>query len=173
MLELLASDYRPIAQDILAYSLCLIAFIWGAGPERVIATTWLVLFEFSYLIYDYFWRDSLQLTQIDTFLAFTDVAAGFAFLAIALNANRNYPLFIAAMQLLAISSHLSRGLIESISPIAYIVMALAPGWLQLIIFAAGLTRHIQRKRRYGTYRSWRKPIKWPSFFLNKSSEFGR
>ena len=173
MLELLFSDYRAEAQNILAYSLCLIAFIWGAAPERVIATTWLVLFEFSYPIYDYFWRDSLKLTQIDLSWAFTDVAAGFAFFAVALNANRNYPLFIAAMQLLAISAHLSRGLIEAIEPIAYLFMVIAPGWLQLIIFAAGLTRHIQRKRRYGSYRSWRIPVKWPSLFPTKSSEFGR
>ncbi len=160
MLELLASDYRPYIQDALAISVCLAAFIWGAGPERAIAVTWMLIFELPSWVYTAFWGVSFQLGQIDVFLASTDALAGGIWIAIALNANRNYPLLIAAMQVLVLSGHLARGLIEAIAPIAYAVMMVVPGWLQLFIFAIGLTRHIRRRKRHGPYRDWRVPVKW-------------
>jgi hypothetical protein len=170
MLELLASDYRPHIQDALAFSVCLAAFVWGAGPERAIAVTWLAMFEFAPRVYKALWGGSFQLGQIDVFLASTDSLAGVIWLAIALNANRNYPLFIAAMQVLVLSGHLARGLIESIAPIAYATMMVAPGWLQLVILAIGLIRHIRRRNRHGAYRDWRVPVKWYGLLADRSGE---
>ena len=53
------------------------------------------------------------------------------------------------------AAHLARGFAEAVSPIAYVVMVVVPGWLQLVLFSIGLTRHIFRKRNYGPYRDWR------------------
>ena len=50
MLELLASDYRSLVQDVLSVSLIMLAFIWGSGPERAVAATWLIAFEILGLI---------------------------------------------------------------------------------------------------------------------------
>lgn len=160
MLELLASDYRATAQDFLAYTLCFAALIWGGGPERLIAVTWLVLFELSIELYRNVFGAEYKLTEVDLFLASTDILAGMIWIAVALYANRNYPLWIAAMQLLAVTAHVARGLVEAISPIAYIAMVIAPGWFQLIFLAIGLTRHVMRKRKYGPYRDWRIPRQW-------------
>ena len=160
MIELLASDYRPWVQDALAYSICFAALVWGAGPERAVALVWLVCFEFSLSLYRLALGTGYQVETTDLVLASIDTLAGLLWVVIALNANRNYPLFIAALQLLVMAAHLVRGLIESIAPIAYAIMIVAPGWLQLFILAAGLTRHIQRKRGYGPYREWRVPVRW-------------
>jgi hypothetical protein len=81
------------------------------------------------------------------------VLAGFA--AIALNANRNYPLWAAGFQLVAVGSHLVRGLVDSVSPIAYAILAVGPSYCQLALLFAGLLRHRARLRRYGPYRDWR------------------
>lgn len=155
MLEFLASEYRPMLQDALAFSVCLAAFRWGRGPERAIAAVWLVLFEGAARVNQYFFADGYRLTEVDIFLASADTLAGILFVVIALYANRNYPLCIAGVQILAIAAHLARGMIEAISPIAYAIMVIGPGWFQLIFFAAGLTRHILRERRFGRYRDWR------------------
>lgn len=156
MLQLLASEYRMIAQDLLAIMLLTAAFIWGGGPERAVAASWVLIFKVSSFIRETFFAQSLQLMEVDVFLASTDIVAGIVFVWIALYANRNYPLWIAAMQVLAVSAHLARGLVESILPIAYVVMIVAPGWFQLLVLAFGLSRHVSRKRKYGPYRDWRR-----------------
>ncbi|MEE4289980.1 MAG: hypothetical protein V2J14_11455 [Erythrobacter sp.] len=160
MLQLLAFEYRSLLQDVLAYSVCLAALIWGAGPERAIAATWLIVFELFTALFRNVLDLSYQLDSIDAYLALSDTLAGGIWLMIALNANRNYPLFIAALQVLAVSAHLARGLIESISPVAYATMVIAPGWLQLILLGIGVIAHRLRVQRYGEYREWRVPVNW-------------
>ena len=160
MIEVLASDYRPLVQDVLAYSICLAALVWGAGPERAVALVWLICFELILSLYRVVLGAGYQVETTDLFLASIDTLAGLLWIVIALNANRNYPLFIAALQLLVMAAHLVRGLIETISPIAYAIMVVAPGWIQLLLLGAGLARHIQRKRGYGAYREWRVPVRW-------------
>lgn len=161
MLELLVSDYRPYLQDGLAVFICLAALMWGAGPERVLAVTWLFFFEVPTGLYRFFWGPNYQLEGADPFLTSIDTLGAACLLAIALNANRNYPLFVAALQVLAMSAHFSRGLIESIAPIAYAVMLTIPGWVQILVFGVGLLRHVVRERRYGPYRDWRAPVDGP------------
>ena len=156
MFELLASEYRTVIQDVLAFAICGAALVWGGAPERIVALTWLVLFEFATKLYrGLFGADGYQLMGVDWFLATGDLLAGAIWLTVALYANRNYTLWIAGLQLLAVIAHLARSLAEAISPIAYITMVVAPGWLQLFIMALGLARHVLRKRRYGKYRDWR------------------
>ena len=156
MFEMLASEYRMVIQDVLAFAICGAALIWGGAPERIVAATWLVLFEIAGRLYrGVFGAEGYQLLGVDWFLASTDLLAGAIWLTVAIYANRNYTLWIAAMQLLAMTAHLARGLVEAIAPVAYIFMVVAPGWFQLIFLGLGLTRHILRKRKYGTYRDWR------------------
>ena len=145
-----------MAQDIFAWTICIAALVWGAGPERAVALVWLIFFELvpgGYLLAT---NDGFDLEGISPLLAFVDLAAVVCWVAIALYANRNYTLWIAAMQVLAMTAHLARGLVEAISPVAYVTMVMVPGWLQLLLLAVGLARHILRKRKYGPYRDWRR-----------------
>lgn len=162
MLELLASDFRGDIQDVLVWAIFLSALIWGAGPERAAAATWVVVFELPEVIYNDILGFGAKLTEVDLFLAISDLSAAFLWVTIALYANRNYTLWIAAMQVLATTAHLARGLIEAISPIAYLAMLVAPGWFLLMFLGIGLIRHILRKRKHGPYRDWRVPRQWPS-----------
>ena len=74
------------------------------------------------------------------------------------------------MQVLIMAGHLARGMIEAIAPIAYATMVVAPGWIQLLILGAGVTRHILRKRKFGPYREWRTPVRWFGLLTDRSSE---
>lgn len=155
MLDLLFSEYRPYIQDVIAWTICCAAFVWGGSPERIIAATWLVLFELAGIAYVAMFGEARQLETIDWYFAGIDLIVAVIWITMALYANRNYTLWIAAMQLLAFGAHVSRGLIEVISPITYAIMVIAPGWLQLLFLAIGLGRHIWRKRKFGPYRDWR------------------
>ncbi|MEL6414845.1 MAG: hypothetical protein AAFP79_09420 [Pseudomonadota bacterium] len=167
MFELLASDYRFALQDVLTYAICVSALIWGAGPERATVAIWMVLFELPGWFYSAIWGSSFQFQSIDFFLASSDVLAGILWVWVALYANRNYPLVIAALQLLAISAHLARGVLEAIAPVAYAAMFIAPGWLQLIVMAVGLGRHVRREQRFGPYREWRVSLPWLGWLSTK------
>lgn len=155
MFDFVLLEYRTNIQDVLVFIVCAGALIWGGGPERAVAATWLIVFELAGAIQDWFFGKSVQLAGVDWFFASADAVAGLIFILIALYANRNYTLWIAGMQVLAIMAHLARSLADLISPITYAVMFVAPGWFQLMLLGVGLARHIQRRRKYGTYRDWR------------------
>lgn len=152
---LLASDFRGDLQDALVVILCGVALFCGSTPERAAIAVWVFCFELPSLIYRDWLGLSVTLNEFDFFLASKDVVAGACWIALALYANRNYTLWIAGIQLLAIGSHVARGLVESISPIGFVSLVVAPGWMVLIIMSIGFTRHILRKREFGTYRDWR------------------
>lgn len=158
MLEFLVnSELRGNIQDWLVVIACGSALIWGGFPERGVALTWLIVFELASVIATSVFGHNNQLVTIDTINAAKDVIAGLLFVSIALFANRMYTLWIAGLQLLAVFGHLSRGLSELMSPIAYAVMQTVPGWLQLFMLGFGVLFHIRRKRKFGKYRDWRLP----------------
>jgi hypothetical protein len=84
-----------------------------------------------------------------------DVVALVAFVLVALNANRNYPLWIAGLQLVAIGAYAARGLIDSVSLLAFLLLSAGPAYCQLVLIFAGFVRHVRRERRFGRYRDWR------------------
>lgn len=155
MTELLLSDSRALIQDVVAWTICICALIWGGGPERAVAAVWIVFFELFANLYTLATGTNLKVEDIDAFFASIDVLAAVCWVAIALYANRNYTLWIAAMQILAMTAHVARGLVEAIAPVGYVIMVAVPGWFQLILLAVGVTRHILRKRKHGEYRDWR------------------
>lgn len=156
MIEILTDgDVRGTLQTMFAILVCGAAFFLGGKPERIIAATWLICFDGLPWLKAWWTGESMQLVGVDPFAAAMDLLAGAIFVAVALYANRNYPLWIAGMQLMAITAHMARGFSEIISPIAYTVLVVVPGWFQLVFLAIGLFRHIRREQLYGRYRDWR------------------
>lgn len=155
MFELLAFEYRPLVQDLLAFTICGAALVFGGGPERAVAATWLIVFEIGSKLYAFIFEEGYQLLNVNVWFAGADLVVALTWITVALYANRNYTLFIAGLQLLAVLAHVARGLTELISPLSYAMMIAAPGWFQLLLLAVGLSRHIARRRRFGPYRDWR------------------
>ena len=153
--DLLTWDFRLLLQGYVAWSLGIAAILWGGGPERAVAITWLLLFELVPSVYEIADTGDYFQGQVDGFFATIDGLAAAAWITIALYANRNYTLWIAAMQVLAVAAHLASAIAEPITPIGYAVMVVAPGWIQLLLLGIGLVRHVLRKRKFGAYRDWR------------------
>ena len=74
---------------------------------------------------------------------------------LALRANRIWPLFVAAAQLLSVTGHIAVILQPDGMRRAYWAMTQLPQYIQLTALLAGAWAHARRERMIGPYRSWR------------------
>lgn len=154
MLELF-NAYRATAQHLVSILLAVAIWRWGAGPER-----WLIVVFIATMVAPLYVVHLLDLGNpangpfAAAYVALDLLAAGM-FVAIALHANRNYPLWIAGFQLVAIVAHAVKVLVDSVSPLAYAVLVVGPSYCQLLLIFGGFVRHLDRVRRFGNYREWR------------------
>ncbi len=151
-------EYRDEAQSVFAWILCVAALVWGGGPERAVALVWLVLFKVIDGIHDSLVTESFRPDQFDGFSATIDILALVVLVIVAVRANRVYPMWIAAFQVLATLSHFANVIGDHVSPIAYVILAVTPGYFQLLLLAGGLWSHIRRIRKHGEYRDWHLPV---------------
>ncbi len=154
MLEFII-EYRDDAQHAVSLALGLAAWRWGGNPERAVAIVFVSLFTLPNMIIPHVMGSAFLFIQGGMFYAAVDIVAAIAFTAIALNANRNYTLWIAGFQLVATSAHGVRIVIDAVTPMAHAVMVIGPSYFQLLILAIGLWRHVKREKRFGEYRDWR------------------
>ncbi|WP_448140358.1 hypothetical protein [Sphingopyxis fribergensis] len=84
-----------------------------------------------------------------------DVGVAAIFVAVALRANRVYPIWLAAFQLVSVLSHFAREVTASFPKLAYGLMTYIPFYVILLIMAGGLVFHARRTKYLGRYRSWR------------------
>ncbi|WP_324074046.1 MAG: hypothetical protein RSE14_12185 [Erythrobacter sp.] len=154
MIEFL-NAYRVDAQHITSVFLALAVWRWGGGPER-----WLTgIFVATMVVPVYLLRGAglgLPTAGPDAWLYFgIDLVAMAGFGLVALNANRNYPLWVAGFQLVAVGAHMIKGMVEGVSLFALVILIVGPSYCQLLVLIAGFVRHVRREKRFGTYRDWR------------------
>jgi hypothetical protein len=128
---------------------------WGGAPER-----WLIGIFFGTMVlpvYPILWLgvQALETGPAAPVGLMIDLAAAGLFMSIALQANRNYPLWIAGFQLVAVTTHVVRTLIDGISPLAIALLVIGPSYCQLLLILGGFLRHTSRSKRFGPYREWR------------------
>lgn len=150
-----SNEYRVPAQHLVAFLLAGAAWRWGGAPER-----WLTLaFLGTMVVPTYFvwWLspDRPPNEPIPPVQLVSDMVAAALFVAIALKANRNYPLWVAGFQLVAIGAYLVKAIGAEVSPLALVILIVGPSYAQLLILIGGFIRHIRRERRFGPYRAWR------------------
>ncbi|MBU2588667.1 MAG: hypothetical protein KJ872_11195 [Alphaproteobacteria bacterium] len=164
MLDLF-NTYRGDVQHIASVLLALAIWRWGAAPERWSIAIFVAAMVVPVRLFEWLGNGSLVFGSLAWIYVTIDLLAGAAFVAVALNANRNYPLWIAGFQLVAISAHAVKGLVDTVSPIAYLILASGPSYCQLALIFAGFARHVTRTRQFGPYRDWRSSTpgaQWPS-----------
>jgi hypothetical protein len=90
--------------------------------------------------------------EIGVFLV--DVVCLAAFLALALRANRYWPLWIAGLQVIGIAGHAVKLVDPEIIRPAYRFVLVFWSYPMLLILALGTYRHQQRLAKFGVDRSW-------------------
>ncbi len=147
--------HRADLQYIAGILLGLAMWRWGAGPERGMAILFSGVMMVPAIAVRLFSDSNLIFGNFALLYVTIDVIALSGFVLVGLNANRNYPLWVAGFQIVAVGSHLVKGIVDAVSPLAYMVMAVGPSYCQLALLLAGLLRHRVRLRRFGAYRDWR------------------
>lgn len=153
-MDLSLPETRFWIQVTLFCLLALAAWRWGRGPERILAGT-LLWFSVADTVNHRLFDVNTTYLSVDTGHLVIDFVALAVSVAVALFANRMYPLWFAAFQFLAMLAHLARDAVSEVSPIAYIVMFVGPSHFQTITLALGIWFHRRRVQRHGPYRSWR------------------
>lgn len=130
------------------------ALRWGAPPERICVAT-LVIVTFGDPLYHLLMHQSPIYRTVDIGHLVMDLGVAAIFVAVALRANRVYPLWLAAFQLVSVLSHFAREVTDSFPKLAYGLMSYGPFYVILLIMAGGIAFHARRAKYLGRYRSWR------------------
>lgn len=127
---------------------------WGAAPERICVAT-LFAVTFGDPVYHILIERAPVYGSVDLGHLAIDVGVAAIFVAVALRANRVYPLWLAAFQLVSVLSHFAREVTASFPKLAYGLMSYGPFYIILLIMTGGLVFHARRTKYLGRYRSWR------------------
>lgn len=131
-----------------------ISWLLGRGPERMIATAMTVVIALDLLCQKLapFWTGTSALRPDQAVL---DGVLLLGIGAVALRANRIYPLIMAGAALIAVIAHALRWIELFDGRFSYLVLITAPAYVMMAAFWSGLILHIRRERRFGSYADWR------------------
>lgn len=153
-MDVLLHEYRAYIQYLIIFSLMAYAFVRGDGPEKEAGSilSGMVAMDVAYHL---LFPESGVYDEIDIGHFLIDLTVLILLGRLAVRANRIYPIWMLAAQIISTLMHLDRGISPAIEPIAYAVLTRVPSYLQIMALGAGLIAHRRRLRRFGTYRSWR------------------
>lgn len=164
------SEVRLWLQIAAIVALVIAAWRYGSDPERILAGTLagMMVGDSGYhaLLEGRGFMPSPEIIHLGIDLTALAIAT-----AVALVANRFYPLWFAAFQLIALMAHFANEMAPGVARLAYGIMYIGPSYFQIILLAGGIWFHRRRVRRYGPYRSWRtsslrsratRPGNWPN-----------
>lgn len=128
--------------------------LWRGGPPERIAAKIVIVWILTDVGYHLLFGPS-GFVVVDPAHLVIDGAELVAITWVALRANRIWPLWAAASQVMTISGHIVVLIGDSGINYAYWAMTQLPPYVQLLAMVCGATFHAHRFRRIGHYRSWR------------------
>src|SRR3569623_2487075 len=134
---------------ILWLGVCGYALWRGGQPERFVAAIFLIAAPLASALYSaHRWHGM----QLGIFAA--DTVMLVLLLAIAMKANRYWPIGLAAMQLLQVTGHLLKLADPHMLPVLYWISAVVWAYPMLVLLWLGTIRHHNRVKKFGPERSW-------------------
>jgi len=137
--------------NALLFSSCGYALWRGAAPERAAAAIMLAATVATVVA---FRAGPTRFSSVEAGVLAVDVATLLAFVALALRAQRYWPMWIAALQVDAVVTHLAILVAPRAMPWAYAVLIAGWSYPSVLLLAAGTLRHRQRLSRYGDDPAW-------------------
>ncbi|WP_440978199.1 hypothetical protein ACQHGV_10825 [Sphingomonas pseudosanguinis] len=133
---------------------CLYAMICGGRPERWTA---IMLFFASVATLLLPFDPSTSFRTVEKLELLIDLSLMAGLVTVALLANRFWPLWLAALHLLAIGIHGVRGFDTALVPWMYAAAGGKLAYPMIGLLAAGVLRHRMRVARYGHDPDWSLP----------------
>jgi hypothetical protein len=147
---------RIILFELLQLAVSWFAIRRGGAPERIVAWMLLIAAVTSLAI-------GLPANQFRTLAVLNfavDLVLFLGLLVVALRANRFWPYWITAFELLAIGVHGARAFDPSLVPIVYSRLIGEVAYPMCLVLLVGTYHYIRRTRRQGSApRPWA-PLKW-------------
>lgn len=123
----------------------------GAAPERIGIGIVAVGSLFSFVVGT---LEGLEFERFELGVFLIDLAVLAAFVALALFADRHWPLGVAGLQLVGLSSHAAELVSSQVIAWAYSIGQSLWAYPMIVLIVAGAVRHRRRLRALGTDRSW-------------------
>ena len=130
-----------------------VALRWGAAPERIASGVYVGLILIDVAYHEIF-GPGYEYWRIDLGHFIFNALALAVLVALALKANRFYPLWLAAFQTISVIGHATRGFVPPEFGRPYMILTIGPSYLATAALCAGIWMHVRRVRKSGPYRSW-------------------
>lgn len=121
------------------------AWLWGQWPERWAAFVMVSLFAI-HRYYHWLVPGIGVFTKVDYGHLTLDLYLLSGFFVIALLADRQWPIWAAAAQVVAVLGHFVRLISGDVAQLAYAIMTRAPSWLQISLIFGGIAFTVRRQR---------------------------
>jgi hypothetical protein len=140
-----------LAYAVVLFGGCFYVGLRGGAPERIGAA---ILIVGSLLTYAALSSTATIYRSLEVGVFLVDVATLLGFVALALRADRLWPLCITALQLVGTAGHAVKLVDPQVIPYAYAFALRFWGYPMVIILLVGTWNHQKRLARNGVDRSW-------------------
>lgn len=145
---------RMMLFTALLLSSCAYALLRGGAPERVVAGSLLTAYVATLLAYS---ELPTRFEKVEIAVLLVDTILLLGLIAVALRADRVWPLFVAGLHLTTIGAHLIKFFDGNMIRVTYAVMIAAWSYPMLVLLAVGTWRHRRRLKIHGDDHPWTLP----------------
>jgi hypothetical protein len=127
------------------------AFRCGGGPEKVVAALLLTAAALTLIVQS---SGRLRFSEVELGVFLVDCGLLAGLLAVAMRAERYWPLWMTALQAVAVAGHGAKALNPHVVAWAYAVLLAVWGYPMVALLAVATSRHQHRVRKFGSELSW-------------------
>jgi len=128
----------------------------GGAPERAVGVAMLTAYIATLFSHSEF---AIRFTQVETGVLSIDIALMALLMAVALKADRGWPMLVAGLHLTTVGAHAVRLIEPSMIEVTYAVMLSMWSYPMVLALAVGTWRHRTRLRAIGYDRDWSRPTR--------------
>ncbi len=142
---------RILVFECLLLACCGYALWKGGPPERIVGGSLLLAYAATLASYSSY---AERFVHVETRILLVDMVLLAVLVAVALRADRGWPIILAGLQLDTVGAHLLKNWDLDMIRVTYAVMIAAWSYPMVIVLALGTWRHAARLRRHGYDVSW-------------------
>lgn len=139
-------------------AIAIFAFRKGGEPERLVAAVLLASAGLDVINHILFGEPAFYLVNPGHLVI--DVWSMIALMWVALRANRAWPMWVSAAQIIVVLGHVSKIVELSLVRYGYYAMTQVPLNVQAAALLIGTIAHMRRQERIGNYNAWRLDRSW-------------